>query len=59
MSGQDQQEGKKQMTDSYLVSVKLSDIQLKWLPIQEYEKNGLIYPVGSSLQRDHKQDESR
>jgi hypothetical protein len=36
---QDQQEKEKQMKDSCLISVKLSEIQLKWLPIKEYEEN--------------------
>jgi hypothetical protein len=36
---QDHEEEEKRRITSYLISVKLSDIQLKWLPIQEYEKN--------------------
>jgi hypothetical protein len=38
-TGQDRQEEGEQMKSSYLISVKLSDIQMKWLPIQEYEEN--------------------
>ena len=36
---QDQEEEEKEITAPYLISVKLSDIQLKWLPILEYEEN--------------------
>jgi hypothetical protein len=36
---QDKEEEKAEMKDSPLISVKLSDIQLKWLPILEYEEN--------------------
>jgi hypothetical protein len=36
---QDQEEEEGDMKDSPLISVKLSDIQLKWLPILEYEEN--------------------
>jgi len=36
---QDQDEEEGEMKTSHLISVKLSDIQLKWLPILEYEEN--------------------
>jgi hypothetical protein len=42
---QDQQEEKDKIA-SYLISVKLSDIQLKWLPIQGYEEKRPCIPLG-------------